>query len=248
MPPLRVPSAASLVLVCALAACEMPRFEGPQIQGPPPGFTLQPDTRLDRVLLGDRPVIGHDTWVRAQWGEFSGIYINAHAGPTGIEEVEAAREAALDRPPARSDQVRDFGQVERLRIDGREAFGWPEIVRSDARGVKYVAYRAVVPYDTVSYAVEFVSGDPAFKMRPDSLRSVVASFAVGRTEYNLPLILVVAGILVFLLARWRPGLAERQRRSASVHLPKIPRPDAEEESGGAPPTAAAVEGRPPPPG
>ncbi len=239
MPPLRVPRAASVALLCALLACDMPRFEGAQIQGPPPGFTLQPDTYQDRRLLEDRPVVHHDAWVRAQWGEFSGIYINAHAGPTGIEEVEAAREASLARPPGRADQIREFGEVERLRIDDREAFGWPELVRSERRGVEYVAYRAVIPYDTLSYAVEFVSGDPAFKMRRDSLRTVVASFGIGRTEYNLPLLLLLAGILVLGVARWRSGLRERRRRSASVRLPRIPRPDADETGDrGASPTAS----------
>lgn len=225
--PLRPLVAAACLLL--LSGCEVPRFQGPQIQSPPPGFTRNPDTSQDQRLFPDRPVTHHDAWVRAQWGDFSGIYINAHAGPTSMEAVEEARRAALETRPRRPDQERDFSPVERLTIDGRDAMGWSELVRSDTRGIEYVAYRAVVPYDTVSYTVEFVSGDPAFKSRPDSLRAIVATFAVGRVEYNIPLILLVAGALLLVVNRIRARSRERKLRHASMALPTIKRPDEDGE-------------------
>lgn len=245
----------AVAALLALAGCDVPRFEGPQVQSPPPGFTLNAETSQDRRLFPDRPVTHHDAWVRAQWGDFSGIYINAHPGPTSAEEVEAAREAARSAGGIRYDQVRDFEPVERLTIDGREAMGWVETIRSEARGLEMVAYRAVIPYDTVTYAVEFISGDPTFKNRPDSLRTIVASFAVGRVRYNIPLILMGAGVLLFLVAQARSRARERRLRAQAMVLPRIERKNPEEGRDGAPDEAGpAGSGRPggrpptPPPG
>jgi hypothetical protein len=216
------PLLAALVLA---AACDVPRFEGAQIQSPPPGFTLQPETTLERRIFPGRTVAGHQTWVRSHWGDFSGIYIQAHPGATPREEVESAWQASLASPGVRWDEEREVGALERLTIDGRDATGWLETVRGPAGGIAWISYRAVIPYDTVSYAVEFLSGDPAFTSHPDSLRTIVASFAVGRVRFNLPLILVAAGAVLFVLSQWRARSRERDLRARAMVLPRIERPD-----------------------
>jgi len=234
-------------LLLSLAACDIPRFQGPQVQSPPEGFVLRPQTTLDVQLFPERTITYQDTWIRDSFGEFSGIYINGYPGSSTFEEVEEARRHALTVRGNRTDQVQEFSDVERLRIDGREAFAWSELVRSEARGIEYVGYRAVVPYDTITYTVEFISGDPTFKIRVDSLRTIAASFAVGRTRLNIPLFLLMAGVLVFLAARLRARSQDRKLRHASMTLPKIERASGEEGSregtgGTATPSAGAKPG------
>ena len=81
----------AILLVASLSACEMPEFDGPQIQRPPPAFTLNPSTQQDRRMFPDREVLYHDAWVEASWGNFSGIYINGHPGALGAEDVRLDR-------------------------------------------------------------------------------------------------------------------------------------------------------------
>ena len=71
-----------LPIVLLAGGCDMPRFQGPQIQGPPEGCLRKSDVGQDRRMFPDRPSISFDAWIEAQWGEFSGIYINGHAGTT----------------------------------------------------------------------------------------------------------------------------------------------------------------------
>jgi hypothetical protein len=248
------PSLLAPTLLAALvlaSGCDVPRFEGAQIQRPPPGFTLQPESTLERRIFPDRTVAAHQTWVRSHWGDFSGIYIQAHRGATTREEVESAWQASLTSPGVRWDEEREVGGLERLTIDGRDATGWLETVRGPAGGIAWVSYRAVIPYDTVSYAVEFLSGDPTFKSHPDSLRTIVASFAVGRVRFHLPLILLASGGLLFLLSRWQSRSRERDLRARAMVLPRIERPagagDAEEAAPVARPTAPGAQRNPPDP-
>lgn len=209
-------------------ACSVPDFPGPQVQEPPTGFTMNREASLERRIFPDLDVVHHDAWVAAGWGNFSGIYINGHSGVLTEADAEAARQAVMALPTQRPEQIRDVGPLETTTIDGRAAYAWSEMVRSPTQGIEFVAYRAVVPYDTVSYAVEMISGDPKYKARPDTLRTIVASFAVGRTTYNFPLILVAAGALLLLIARMRARSQERARRHAGITLKQVPRPEKEE--------------------
>lgn len=238
-------------LLCALAAilpvvggCDAPEFEGPQIQSPPPAFTLRPDTYQEYRMFPDREIIHHDAWVEAAWGNFSGIYINGHAGTVTQSDVEDARNAAMDR----IGRPVDFSGVEALRVDGRTGWGWTELWQTPERGLEYVAYRAVIPYDTISYAVEFITGEPGLKQRPDSLKAIVASFAVGKTTYNLPLIAVLAGVGLFIVVQLRSHRQEAARRAASITLKKYDKNEdeaegREEPATGTPPSKESEEAR-----
>jgi hypothetical protein len=210
--------AAGLAAVLTFTACDVPNFEGPQIQEPPQGFLLAPDSYQQRRLFPERELVSHVAWIESI-DDFSTIYIDGHRGALGFEDVVAAREEA--RRVADDADTR-FGEVESLRVDGREAWGWSERVESPTRGLVWVAYRAVVPYDTISYAIEFYSGDPSIKREaPDTLRAVIASFAIGRTTYNFPLIAVGVGLVLLGVNALGKKRRENAARVRSINLVKI---------------------------
>lgn len=216
------------------SACEIPRFEGPQIQNPPPAFTMKDDVYQQRRMFNDQAIVHHSAWVEASYGNFSGIYINGHAGVMGSGEVEAARSAAID---AARGALAEFGELERLTVDGRTAWGWGETWRLPNGGLQYVTFRVAVPYDTITYAIDLVTGDPGMKSRPDSLRRVAASFAIGKTRWNLPLIAVVAGLALFAGGAARSRARARAEATRRITLVKVPK---KEE---APKAAAGTEPR-----
>lgn len=228
--------AAALAGVTLASACKVPNFEGPQIQNPPPAFTMNREASEERPMFPDRAIVYHDAWVEASWGNFSGIYINGHVGVLGSDEVEAARRGAMAAAEGKRVQ---FGEVESLQVDGRTAWGWGETWLLDNGGLQYVVFRAAVPYDTITYALDFITGEPGLKSRPDSLRTIVASFAVGKTTWNWPVILIVAGVVLLLVHTIRKRAQERAERHRSVPLAAIPKKEAPKP--GAPAPGAATE-------
>ncbi len=215
---------ATLLVVPLIGAlgCRVPDFQGPQIQHPPPAFTLNSSTYQDRRMFPDLEIVHHDAWVEASWGNFSGIYINGHSGALTRGDVEAARAEAIQ---AATGKLAEFGEVEPITIDGREAWGWGESWRREDGGLDFVVFRAAVPYDTVTYAIDFLTGEPGLKIRPDSLRTVVASFAVGHTTWSLPLVAVGAGAMLLLMSTLRARARARReatRRMTLIRVPKRP--------------------------
>ncbi|MEQ1854988.1 MAG: hypothetical protein ABL963_00880 [Longimicrobiales bacterium] len=223
-----------------LAGCEVPNFEGPQIQEPPQGFLLAPDSYQQRRLFPELEITFHAAWVESI-DDFSTIYIDGHPGALGFEDVVNAREQV--RLLAMDPDIR-FGEVEPLLVDGRDAWGWSERVESPTRGLESVAFRAVVPYDTISYAIEFYTGDPSIKrVAPDTLKAIISTFAVGRTTYNWPLIAVLAGLVLFGVSVLQSKRRERATRMKSINLVKVPKKKPDAQGGpdaapaGAPPAA-----------
>ncbi len=237
--------AAALLGVTLATACKVPNFEGPQIQNPPPAFTMNREASEERPMFPDRAIVYHDAWVEASWGNFSGIYINGHVGVLGPDEVQAARRGAM--AAAEGKRVH-FGEVETLQVDGRTAWGWEEKWLLDNGGLQYVVFRAAIPYDTITYAVDFLTGEPGLKSRPDSLRTIVASFAVGKTTWNWPVILIVAGVVLLLVQIMRKRAQERAARHRGVPLPTIPKKEAPKPGAPAPggPAPGAATAAPPP--
>ena len=223
--------AAGLGGMALAAACEVPAFQGPQIQSPPPAFTMNREATEERPMFPDRAVVHHDAWVEASWGNFSGIYINGHLGVLGSDEVEAARRQAM---AATEGQRVAYGELESLQVDGRTAWGWGETWTLENGGLQYVVFRAAIPYDTITFAVDFITGEPGLKSRPDSLRTIVASFAVGKTTLNWPVILIVSGVALFVLGLWRRRAGERAARHRQVPLAKIPKKEAAKPGSPAP--------------
>jgi hypothetical protein len=221
----------SALVLCTLAAagCEIPNFEGAQIQEPPAGFLLQDDSYQRRPRFPDREVLQHTAWIRATGGPYSGIYINAHPGDLTADDVSEAQEAAkLDSLSAEV----TFGGIEAMTIDGRTAWGWSERLETVERGLDWVAYRTVVSYDTISYAIEFYTGDPGTKLAaPDTLKTVIASFAIGETRVNLPLVALLGGVLLLGVSVARSRAKERAARLQDINLVKIKKPGEEEGEG-----------------
>jgi hypothetical protein len=233
---------AALLLVALLSACNVPNFEGPQIQEPPTGFLLVPDSYPPRRLFPERELAFHAAWVESI-DDFSTIYIDGHLGVLGMEDAIAARDGA--RAAAVDPDVR-FGEVEPLRVDGRDAWGWAERVESPTRGLVWVAYRAIVPYDTITYAIEFFSGEPAIKRAaPDTLKAVISTFAIGEMTYNLPLIAVLAGLALFVASAVRTKSKERASRLQAIHLVKLPKKKPDGSSPPEPPPAPPSATAPP---
>jgi hypothetical protein len=80
------------------------------------------------------------------------------------------------------------------------------------------------------YAIDFLTGEPGLKARPDSLRTIVASFAVGETRPNLPLIALLgsAGLLFLRTLRKR----QRARVEATRRMTLFTMPTEEEGKDG----------------
>jgi len=217
------PTALALATLVFAAACEVPNFKGPQIQSPPPAFTMNREAVEELPMFPDRAIVHHDAWVEASWGNFSGIYINGHLGVLGRDEVDGARRQAI---AAAAGKRVEFGELESLHVDERTAWGWGETWRLDNGGLQYVVFRAAIPYDTITYAVDFITGDPGLKIRPDSLRTIVASFAVGKTTWNVPLILIVAGVVLLGVSVLRSRRRARAERHRSIPLVTVPKKEA----------------------
>lgn len=235
-------SRAALTLVLGLAsltACRPPNHRGPQVQEAPLGFLLQNESYQTRRMFPDREVTLHSAWIRTGMEPYSGIYINGHPGVIGYDEVAEAQQAA--RAAAEHPQT-SFGEIEPLTIDGRDAWGWEERLATPSLGLDWVKYSAVIPYDTISYAVEFYSGDPRIKPHaPDTLKAVIGTFAIGRTEWNLPLIAIFGGLVVLAVAVARSKAKERSARVQRINLVKIPKPE-ETKEGDAGPSASTATG------
>jgi hypothetical protein len=207
----------ALALLLGSAACEVPNFEGPQIQSPPPAFFMQPEAYQERRMLPDLEITSHDAWVETSAGFFSGIYINSHAGVLTEEDAYSAWEASV---VAAGEDV-TVENLETLTIDGRDAWGWAEGLQAPVLGLAWIKYRAMVPYDTITYAIEFYGGEPGLKQMPDTLKTIVASFAVGKTTWNLPLIAVFVGMTLFMINALMKRSKEKATRLQSINFVTI---------------------------
>ena len=208
-----------------LSACQMPRFEGPDIQNPPMGFLRQNESYQGRRMFPEREVTFHTAWVHTDMNGVSVIYVNGHRGALTLEDAVAAQRGVWD---ATMDPDTHFEDLQAITIDGRSGWGWYEHVSSERRGLVDVAYRAIVPYDTVTFAIEFVSGEPAYKQfAPDTLQTVVSSFGIGRTEWNLPLIAILTGGILLMVNVLRTRARERATRLRSINFVKIEKKEEE---------------------
>jgi hypothetical protein len=107
-------------------------------------------------------------------------------------------------------------------------------------GLREITFRTVIPYDTITYVVEFLAGNPLFKSNPDTMRAIVVTFGIGEIEWNMPLIAV--GVLAGLLLLTRVGT--RSKPSQNYTLFTLP---VDEEEGGREKGAGAQPTSGPPP-
>jgi len=107
-------------------------------------------------------------------------------------------------------------------------------------GLREVTFRTVIPYDTVTYVVEFLAGEPLYKSNPETIRAIVATFAIGQTEWNMPLITI--GVVALLLVL--KTAASRSKPSKNYTLFTLP----EDEEEGGPEEGGQATDPPPPAG
>jgi len=208
-------------MALAMFGCQLPNFPGPQLQEPPRGFFREPDAGQERRMFPEREQLHYDVWVNAAWGDVTTIHINGHPGRVMRSDVQDALEAAR----AATDEPVTFSTVQEQIIDGRPAWGWTERLETDKLGLDWIAYRVAVPYDTITYTVEIRSGDPALKRNPDTLLAIAGTFAVGKTTWNIPLIVIVAALLIVLVQVTRKRSREKALRIQSITLKKVQKRD-----------------------
>ena len=224
----RIGSAAlALVLLSVPLACVTPPFRGYQIQDPPEGFLYDANSSQAAILFPEREVIAHGAWWRLTTDDRNAsIAITRFRGVATVEEVERARDryaAAVDRSGGG-----EVTQLQFLRIDGREAWGWEEH-RLHNGEPSAVAYRTVVLYDTMAIALEFFSDIPEWMDAPRQ-EAVLATFALGETRILwgwVIAILVLAGGLFGGFIRHVTKNADKPLTITEYQLPSIPRDEPE---------------------
>ena len=197
MNPLFTRSALTLMAVSVAAACSQPYLVGPQIQRQLRGFLYDANSTQGRNVFPEREMVGQGAW----WSslddddEYSSLFITRYPGGATRAEVQAAR----DFQETEYGGARDgYGGLETIQIDGRSAWGWLET--SQYRGeISSYEYKAVVSYDSITFAVEFYTREPEW-MVPDSLRAVASTFGIGKVEWNFPGLGLAVLVVVLLSA------------------------------------------------
>lgn len=236
-----------LALLSGVAACDVPNFEGPQLQDPPQGFLLRPNPEAAHSFLAYLPRVYHDAWVQSL-PPYSSIVINGFAGSLTLEDVLAAQDSLRARP--HDPDVR-FGQIEPLAVDGRDAWGWEERIEAPGRGIPWVAYRVMIPYDTISYTIEISTEDPLLKAEaPETLKAIIFTFGVGEIVWNWPVIALGLGLLFFAVHMMRQRSKQRVAQLKSINLVKIKKketPEGQDAASVEPAVTTTAQSGPPSP-
>jgi hypothetical protein len=186
------------------AACVAPAVPGYQLRDVPPGFLFTANANTGVSAFPDRDVLGRGVWLGdiETFEPQSEIYITRYSGNITSDEAEAARDVQAGRYGNPSSI--DYGRVATVMIDERAAFAWMETRYDEHDAVRSLAYTAVIPYDTVTYVVEFNTAR-AHRLHPDSVTRIVHSWGRGETEVRWGTILfavAVLGGLAMLLVFW----------------------------------------------
>ena len=160
--------------------------------------------------------VHYDVWVYAEWGEVSTIHINGYPGTLMRADVQTALEDAI---ASVTDPV-TFSGVQEMTIDGQTAWGWAERLLTD-EGLIWIAYRVAIPYDTITYTLDLLSGDPALKGKPDTLLAIASTFAIGKVVWDIPLILGIGAVLIILISTARRRARQKAIRLQSITLKKV---------------------------
>jgi len=200
-------AAPALVIVVALCAgCTSPAHDGPQVTDRPEGFAYEPNAYAARKVLADRESSRQNGYFTL--GEpASSIIITEYSGSTTRAQAEVSRAAA-----AAKWTYQDYGLIEDLTIDGRPAWGWLVVQRSQGKESS-LEYVAVVSYDQRTYTIEFHATAAALR-KASLLRRTVKSFQVveGRSFNPLAALALLAfGSGAVILTRKLKALERRER-------------------------------------
>jgi hypothetical protein len=160
-----------------LASCSTPRILDGHIPNPPPGFAFDANASKARNVFPDREIVWQRGYGTLGEENHCSIFITKFVGTAGSMEIEDARSALAARYP-----YLEYGPLEELLIDHRPAWGWLETQFYKGE-LSSLAFKAVVPYDSVCYAVEFFARDPQYR-NPEVLKAAVATFEIGRKEVH----------------------------------------------------------------
>lgn len=152
--------------------CSGPEREGPQIPKVPEGFIYDANASQGRNVFPDARQVRQSAWTTLGEDEHSSIFFTTYRGAATREEVAAAR---ADQE-SRYGSYMEYGPLEDLTIDERPAWGWLE-TQWYREEIASLEYKAVVVYDSLSYAVEFHSSEPRF-MDAATLKALVETFRV----------------------------------------------------------------------
>jgi len=229
-------------------ACVAPPFPGFRLQDPPDHFLYDANSGQAALIFPEREVMGQGAWWRMTPNdEHASIAITRFRGPVTLEDVEAARGRYAGR-------VAQMGggrvsQLQFLRIDDREAWGWEEH-HLLGEELSALAYRTVVLYDTMAVALEFYA-DMDEWMDPTLQKEVLLSYGFGQARILwgwVITLLLLGGVAVGGFLRSVTKSAGKTLANTEYDLPSIPKDDPTEggadpeATGGADPGAAREPG------
>jgi len=187
----------ALLAAASVTGCTSPRFEGPQVQDPPVNFIFDANASQGRNVFPDRRQLAQAAWFHAMGDrDHSSVFITTYSNPSSRADVQAARDAQEQKY---GNSIR-YSDLEPLWIDEHAAWGWSETQVFEG-GVVSLEYKAVVSYDSVSYAVEYFSNEPEY-MNLAQQRDVVMTFAVGKRELNVTAIMILGAVALATVLAW----------------------------------------------
>jgi hypothetical protein len=191
-----------LLWAVTATSCSQPLRDGPRLHEVPAGFVFDANAYQARSVL-----VGVDKAEEAAWfrvsldDESSSIFITRYEVVLASGEVGTAYQAYVDRYPAPGYTV-----LEEIEIDGRPAWGFAELqwLKDELCAV---SYRAIIPYETETFAVEFFS-DMEEWLDPVAQREVVCQFEVpdeaaraSHGRIGAAIALAIGSILALILRR-----------------------------------------------
>lgn len=166
-----------VLLMVGGIGCSGPDRPGPNVEDVPPGFFFDANASAARKVFVDAEPLDQSGWfAHDQNDDHSSIMITTYSGKVPEDAIRAARDTHAERWGRRNGSTSgsDYGPVEEVEIDGRNAFAWEvrQYYKGDLCSLEWVA---VVPYEESTYCVEFFAGQEEY-MDPDLLRRTVESF------------------------------------------------------------------------
>jgi len=149
---------------------------GPNVEDVPEGFFFDANASAARKVLEVEPLDQSGWFAHNANDDHSSIMITTYQGQIDEDTIRAARDTHAQRWGRKSRSVNgsDYGSVEEIEIDGQRAWAW-EIVQYYKGDLCSIEWTAVVPYEDVTYAVEFFAGMENH-MSPELIRKTVYSF------------------------------------------------------------------------
>jgi hypothetical protein len=162
-----------IAVLITVPACGPTYREGPNVAGVPEGFRYDANMTSGRPVLPNRTQIGQSGWITPFAEEHSSIMFTQYSGAADEAEVRAVLDAY-----ARRYTHQKYGAVEAVTIDKRPAWGWYSEQHLKGK-LASLEYTAVIPYDDVTWAVEFYASHPRHR-DPELLKKLVTSFHYHR--------------------------------------------------------------------